>query len=326
MKKKYLSVFSNLKMKTKLMLLYFPITILSLTVVGVLAYAISSNAVEDQSLKIIRQAQHQVCTEISSRISGYESTLESFCLDTNKNRTLKGNFYQAYDEKINMQSTISNIYSVMASLGIHSNITMVRAKSTGSEAIGKNFHNLLPGMPDITGSMSGTAVQIINLERIQDRPWMKPVMEEKNECIWMQIENDEQYGYYSVIKWSSGEVANSYNGFYIMTLRIEDILQIDPLSASQQTYSYLILDQNGKLIYSDEKESSFYSNCKEEIEKFCADKQNMISIKEKVLLKEEIPQNGWTVISLVSLGELNRQTVMIGMVVLISCICAGFYL
>lgn len=316
----------NRKMKTKLMLLYYPLTLISITCVGVLAYWISSNAVMEQSLQIISQSQKLICSDISSKVNSIHNTLDSFCLDTSKNRTLKGGFYRIYDETVNMQATKSSIASVLEALGIDSNLTMIRSNSSDSESIGKNFHGLLETIPDASAAMNGNAIQIINWERIASRDWASRVSEKKDEFLWLQIDKDAEYGYYTIVRWAGSGIANSYNGLYLLTVKLKDIIDIELLSNREMLYFYMILDSNGTVIFQNENHSDFYHNNREEIETFRTSGDSTAELDGAVILKDRIPKNGWTVLCVVPLSGLNDKPKRIGSVVLISCIAAGVLL
>ncbi len=322
---------SNIKIKTKLIILYFPVTLTLIAFVGIMAYSISVGAIKEQSLNLATQAQRQIAGNIDMRMTSYKNMLTGFCFDGGKNRTLKGGFYRPYDELLNLRDTKSSLLSVLSTLEVDVNLTMVRFNNSGVESISKNFHKVLSGIQDASANLSGYSVQIINSDRIQDRTWFEEISKDKQAFLFKQLDDDKKYGYYSIIKWSMGDVASFYNGFYILTMRIRDILNLPPASGSKLQYYFAVLDNSGDVLQADIQKQDFIREHLEELKSFSLNQayNEPLYLEGNTVLKEYLLSNGWTVLCIVPLSVLVKQAEAIGLVVLITCliaICLMFFM
>lgn len=333
-------VFSDLKIRNKLILAYYPITVLFIAAVGFLTFRFAVSTIEEQSMEIVMQAQEQAVSGISRSAESYERFLGNITLDPNVSDIIGGRFnnpFQAFDP-FEERSKVKDLQDYMRNTqmigGVLANLTVIRYSNEHNEIIPNNFHDVFDTGTDsdileasvldktrIISSLDN--VHIINEARVENKDWYRQLKGRAASAVWMQIAEDGKYNNISVAK----EVPYLYNeqenlGMLILTVQKESLFNPDELSKGGNRYFHIVLDSRDEILYIDKSRESFYqANAASIADYLCTDDTKPVFLEKDVaMIKSSTTPNGWKVVTFIPMNMLTRDAEKIKSLVFIACI------
>ena len=235
--KRVISIFSNMKLLTKLTTAYTVVILVPAILIGIYSYNQSQRYVKDEIVKGARQTLLQRVDNINYKMMLMQSVCDNIAYNTRIKRFLNNeyilNFYNLDDYKNIISTLIEDSYNFQ-----QANIYNIRI-FMNNKTIPENWSSFF------------------NEERIKDLEWYKRFKEEHKDSIWigphrMDSLNNEEINdriVYTFVKKINAQGSNKYLG--IVTV---NILQKDMLSSMNSTLKndeiMFVIDGDNSINYS----------------------------------------------------------------------------
>ena len=306
--------FSDLRIKYKLFISYFFITIMPVAAIGYFSYTAASNYLMEQSIRIISQSQEKIALSIERRLDSLKFLATTMYNNPKLQSLISGEYIGYYEEYELVRNSVEpTIQSLLDATGTGICAMFVRYNDIGSEIIPYNFENILSQEnKGINYIDNGRRIfTVINYSRVRDRKWLQDLQGNTKEFKLVQVASDKEFGNISIVKEMVGSFGyfRSKIGLMRMTISLDNIFEKEKAQESYSAGFYMVINSDGTLLSSEKFKVDFFNNNKAIINTYLnsKDNKNFIIEGEFLLKKRKINNYEWTLLSVLPIGSLTEN-------------------
>jgi len=324
-------LFSNLRIKHKLILPFFVLPITLIIIVGLISHNSSTNALRRQSHYLIYQYQQSSIAEIQRTLDRYEFLANTISRNVGISQLMSPNRldpFQEYLSLINVLYPTLNATLYATDAGI--NIQLIRYHDYNSEIIYGNIENLLETLRVSEYYISGgrRQFQLVNFERVQDRLWVQEAKYYSFENKWMQVGHDRDYNYISLLHelTATSDFRTEPIGLLRLTIMFSTIYSED-LTDSNSGFS-LIFNEQMELLSGEAEKVAFFRENESFLRSFSdsSESETVLNSQELLLVKSQPFANDWFIISVFPMQYITENINIITNTIIITLIGSAILL
>ncbi len=327
------TAFYHLKIRYKLALSYFLVTIIPVVAISYISYTSTLQYVQSQNTVTISSTQQQYDINITNRLKSIVNLAQSINLNRSIQDYLFSNTSTSYLEysftsdfltpflTALLQSTGAGIHlDVVHYNNLYSDIMNNYVHDTADSAAPKRLDSqILPGR---------ATFNIYKVARVADKEWFRYIEKNVNDYMWLQIEDDAKYDNITLAKplYNFLYTVDHPVGYLIITVKLQDIIENAPNTGDNTDITHLVFDAHGKLLSVDPDKRAFYQKHKGELTPYIlgGETGKSIFLKDYVLMKGVNAINGWNIVTVAPIKRMNENiekirnaTLLYGMIALI---------
>ena len=326
--------FYNLRIRYKLALSYFLVTMLPVCAIGFFSYSSTFNYIKEQGVTTMSYTQQQFITNVTNRLTGYVKLADTIYFDQKIQDFLAGNYdgyYEEYDIASNYIAPV--LTPLLKATGRSINVDLVRFTNTNSEIINNNYDNMdFAGVAHDDYLESGKqSYNVLNENRVRNKEWFKNLKYKRDGYVWGQVDEDGQYNNISLMKplirFLDSRFSNAANrqiGILKVSVRLEDVLGDEGQPAETMEDFNIVFDSDGNLLSVEKSKRDFYEGNKEQITSLLLSgtEQKSLFLQDYVFIKGSIGLTDWKVISVNSIQKINTNAKQVRRMIILYCLIA----
>lgn len=307
--------FFNLKIRYKLALSYFFITIIPILAIGFISYYSTLSYVKAQNVSSISSIQQQFNTNISTKVKSYISIVKSIYLNQSIQNYLLSSTSTRFVEFSFITDFLSPLLTAMLqSVGAGVHLDLIHYNDLLESDVFNNFVHNTADSPAYayrdSSILPGRATfNIYNARNVESKDWFQYIEKNITNYTWMQISDDEINNNISLVTplYNFLYVIQRPIGYLIVTVKLEDIIADSSAESGKNDVFNLVFDESGKLLLPDAKTEGFYLSHKEELAGYLSSGNTgqSLFLKDYVVLKSENEINKWKIITVSPIKNMN---------------------
>lgn len=312
--------FFNLKIRYKLALSYFLITIIPIAAIGFISYSTTLSYVRSQNVITISGIQQQFNTNLTSKLKSYVNIAHSIYLNRSIQNYLFSNISTRYLEFRFITDFLSPLLTAMlqsVNAGVHLDLVHFNDQLE-SDVFNNYIHNTAesPAYPLLDSSiMPGRATfNIYNARKIADADWFRYIEDNVKDYAWIQVSDDGKNNNITLVKPLYNYLFTMQKpvGYILITVKLQDMVE-DSAAQGDSGVFHLVFDEKSKLLSLDEMKRSFYTNHQNELSTFLSTKNNgeSLFLKDYMVLKGVNELNGWNILTVSPIKSMNDSIMKI---------------
>lgn len=313
--------FFNLKIRYKLALSYFLITIIPIAAIGFISYSRTLSYVKSQNVIIISGIQQQFNTNLTSKLNSYVNISQSIYLNRSIQKYLFSNYSTRYLEFRFITDFLSPLLTAMlqsVNAGVHLDLVHFNDQ-LGSDVFNNFIHKTAesPAYPYLDSSiLPGRATfNIYNARKIADADWFRYIENNVKDYTWLQVSDDEKNNNITLAKplYNFLYTTQKPVGYIFITVKLQDLVENSAAQVGDGGVFHLVFDEKGKLLSPDEKKISFYTAHQNELSAclLSEDSSESLFLKDYVVLRGVNELNGWNILTVSPIKSMNDSIIKI---------------
>lgn len=312
--KKISGIFSKLKIRSKLAISYFFVTVIPIVTIGIVLYRSNFAYVKNQNVDAMYNTQQQYIININNNLNSYlklsdfiyfNPEIRGFMLRPNNDYYAEFDFVKRYLNPVFASIVESTSRSIVLDLIVFENFN--------TKLINNNYDGILStiSVNQDTLGQNTKAFNVFSEEEINNQKWYKKYKSELDKYTWTQVGNDGLFNNISFLRplINLADISVKKIGLLKMTVRIKDIIGYNEIKQNGNEQFQLVFDKDGKLLSTEPSKIEFYERYKADIEGFISkDKTDKGKfLKDYVMIQGNEDLTNWKILSVASMRMVNQN-------------------
>ena len=323
--------FYHLKLRYKLALTYFLVTMLPVAAIGYISYTTTLSYVKKQNVTLLENTQIQYNNDISNRLTAFTSLAQSI----NLNRSIQDYLFSQSSSSYLEYSFINDfltpfLTALLQATGVGVHLDLVHYNPNYNDIIYNYVHGTAESAanpPLDSRILSGRATfNLYKAERVANKAWFTQIEETVFDFEWQQISDDAQNGNITLVKplFNFLYTIDKPIGYILITVKLGDILENSVNTGENGDVFHLVFDGEETLLSQDMDKQAFYKARREEIQPFMLSSNSgtPLFLEDYVILKGKNPVTGWSLLTVAPIKTMNDSIARIRNMTLLYCMLA----
>ncbi len=318
--------FFSLRIRYKLVLSYFFVTLIPIIGIGFLSYNTTLTYIRSQYITTVFNTQQQFSVNISNKLKNYMYLGDTVCYDQTIGTYLDSNYADYYREYDVLSYYIRPVLtSLIESTGKNINIDLIKYDKSNAEVIVNYLHEISDSPSSQINNELNTpdkAFNIYNADRIRSKEWFIKIKNSKD-YLWSGVGDDYKYGRISFSRPFPGtEERNNRGGFLIITIMLKDVIgETESGNLNSNVYN-MVFDQDDTLLSIDDANKNYFGKNRDTLEPLLLSlkEKDSLFLKDYLVVKTVNEITGWKILSAFPIKELNSNVLKTRNLTIFYCI------
>jgi two-component system, sensor histidine kinase YesM len=322
------NIFYNLKIRYKLVLSYFFITMIPIAAIGFLSYNSTLTYIKSQYISTVKNTQQQYSVNIDNCLKSYMYIADTISVNPRIQSYFDEYYADYYKEYDTINTYISPVLtSLLDSTGVGKgiNLDLIKHEKSNAEIITNFFHGISSQATNNYLTNPPKAFNIFNINRIEDKPWFTSLKKVENYS-WEQIDDDVIYNRITYMR-DLGyfpETGRRHIGYLMITVRLKDIIGDIVNSTAKSGEVNMVFDRNNKILSIDDSSIKFFNANKDELRTLLTKQGNSdtLFLNNYLIVKGINKITGWKILSVFPIKVINENASKTRNITVLYCIGA----